>query len=302
MVPQSWWLYFNGAVLLMLILDLAVVHRQNKDVTIKDALFWSGIWISLALGLNAFFVHQLGPEAGMQFFTGYVIEKSLSVDNLFVFLLIFRYFKVPGQFQHKILFWGILGALAMRALMIFAGVSLLERFEWLTYLFGILLIYTAIKMFKGSDALDPTQSKLFRWIQNHLPYIDSIDHGCLFLRQSGRWVASRLFLVLVLVEISDVIFAVDSIPAILAVTRDPFLIYSSNVMALLGLRSLYFALAGGLDSFRYLDKGLAGVLSFVGLKMLLAEVVEVPTPVSLAVVVIILLLAVALSLRYPARH
>ncbi|MFN8609766.1 MAG: TerC family protein [Vulcanimicrobiota bacterium] len=300
-VPESWWLYFNGAVLLMLILDLAVVHRQNKDVTIKDALFWTGVWISLALGLNAFLAHRLGQEAGMQFLTGYLIEKSLSVDNLFVFLLIFRYFKVPGEYQHKVLFWGILGALAMRAAMIFAGVTLLDNFEWLTYLFGALLLYTAWKLFKGSDTLDPTKSAIFQWIQKHLPYVDKCGHGRFFVQQNGGWMASRLLLVLVCVEISDIVFAVDSIPAILAVTRHPFLIYSSNVMALLGLRSLYFALASGLESFRFLDEGLAGVLGFVGLKMLLAEVVHVPTTVSLGVVVAILAVAIGLSLHYPEK-
>ena len=300
-VPESWWLYFNGAVLLMLILDLTVVHRQNKDVSLKDALFWTAVWVSLALGLNVFLAHQLGQEAGMQFLTGYLIEKSLSVDNLFVFLLIFRYFKVPGEYQHKVLFWGILGALAMRAGMIFAGVSLLDNFEWLTYVFGAMLIFTAWKMFKGSDSLDPTKSKPFQWIQKHLPYVDKCGHGSFFLKINGRWMASRLFLVLVCVEISDVIFAVDSIPAILAVTREPFLIYSSNVMALLGLRSLYFALASGLESFRYLDEGLAGVLGFVGVKMLLSEVVNIPTPLSLGIVVCILAVAIGLSLQYPEQ-
>lgn len=285
----------------MLILDLAVVHRQNKDVSLKDALFWTAVWVSLALGLNVFLAHQLGQEAGMQFLTGYLIEKSLSVDNLFVFLLIFRYFKVPGEYQHKVLFWGILGALAMRAGMIFAGVSLLDNFEWLTYVFGAMLIFTAWKMFKGSDSLDPTKSKPFQWIQNHLPYVDKCGHGSFFLKINGRWMASRLFLVLVCVEISDVIFAVDSIPAILAVTREPFLIYSSNVMALLGLRSLYFALASGLESFRYLDEGLAGVLGFVGVKMLLSEVVNIPTPLSLGIVVCILTVAIGLSLQYPKQ-
>jgi tellurite resistance protein TerC len=300
-IPDSWWLYFNAAVLLMLILDLTVVHRQNKDVTMKDALFWTGVWISLALGLNAFLAHRLGHEAGMQFLTGYLIEKSLSVDNLFVFLLIFRYFKVPGEYQHKILFWGILGALVMRGLMIFAGVSLLDNFEWIVYVFGAMLIYTAWKMFKGSDSLDPTNSKPFQWIQKHLPFVDKLNHGHFFLQQNGRWMASRMLLVLICVEVSDIIFAVDSIPAILAVTREPFLIYSSNVMALLGLRSLYFALAGGLESFRYLDEGLAGVLGFVGLKMLLSDVVHVPTPVSLGVVVAILAVAIGMSLKYPEQ-
>lgn len=300
-VPESWWLYFNGAVLLMLILDLAVVHRQNKDVTMKDALFWTAVWVSLALGLNLFLAHRLGQEAGMQFLTGYLIEKSLSVDNLFVFLLIFRYFKVPSEYQHKILFWGILGALAMRAAMIFAGVSLLDNFEWLTYLFGAMLIYTAWKMFQGSDSLDPTKSRPFQWIQRHLPFVDKCAQGHFFVKKDGRWMASRMLLVLVCVEISDILFAVDSIPAILAVTRHPFLIYSSNVMALLGLRSLYFALAGGLESFRFLDEGLAGVLGFVGLKMLLSDLLEIPTPISLAVVVCILGVAIGLSLQYPEK-
>ncbi len=300
-IPDSWWLYFNGAVLLMLILDLTVVHRQNKDVSMKDALFWTGVWISLALGLNLFLAHRLGQEAGMQFLTGYLIEKSLSVDNLFVFLLIFRYFRVPGDYQHKVLFWGILGALVMRGLMIFAGVSLLDHFEWLIYLFGAMLIYTAWKMYQGIGAMDPTHSRPFQWIQSHLPYVDELAHGNFFLKHNGRWMASRLLLVLVCVEVSDVIFAVDSIPAILAVTREPFLIYSSNVMALLGLRSLYFALAGGLDSFRYLDQGLAGVLGFVGMKMLFSDLVHVPTPISLGVVVVILAVAIGMSLQYPKQ-
>jgi tellurite resistance protein TerC len=300
-VPESWWLYFNGAVLLMLVLDLAVVHRQNKDVSIKDALFWTAVWVSLALGLNVFLAHRLGEEAGLQFLTGYLIEKSLSVDNLFVFLLIFRYFKVPGEYQHKVLFWGVLGALFMRAGMIFAGVSLLDNFDWLTYLFGFMLLYTAWKMFKGSDSLDPTSSKPFQWIQKNLPYLDKCGQGRFFLKKNGVWMASRLLLVLVCVEISDIIFAVDSIPAILAVTRDPFLIYSSNVMALLGLRSLYFALAGGLESFRYLDEGMAGVLGFVGIKMLLSDLVHIPTPLSLGVVVCILAVAIGLSLQYPEQ-
>ena len=285
----------------MLILDLAIVHRQNKDVSIKDALFWTGVWVSLAMGLNLFIVREMGGEAGIQFFTGYVIEKSLSIDNLFVFLLIFRYFKVPGEYQHKVLFWGILSALFMRAAMIFAGVTLLENFEWLIYLFGALLVFTAWKMLQGSDSLDPTKSRPFQWIQKHLPFSDRLADGNFFVRENGRWMASRLLLVLICVEISDVVFAVDSIPAILAVTREPFLIYSSNVMALLGLRSLYFALAGGLDSFRYLDEGLAGVLGFVGVKMLLSDIIHVPTPISLVVVVSILVVAIGLSLRYPKQ-
>lgn len=300
-VPDGWWLYFNGAVLLMLILDLAIVHRDNKDVTIKDALFWTGVWVSLAMGLNVFVARELGGEAGMQFFTGYVIEKSLSVDNLFVFLLIFRYFKVPGEYQHKVLFWGILGALGMRAAMIFAGVTLLDHFDWLIYLFGAMLVYTAWKMFQGSDSLDPTKSKPFQWIQKHLPYSDRLAHGHFFVKDKGRWMASRLLLVLICVEISDIVFAVDSIPAILAVTREPFIIYSSNVMALLGLRSLYFALASGLEAFRYLDEGLAGVLGFVGVKMLLSDVVHVPTPISLGIVVTILAVAIGMSLKFPKQ-
>lgn len=301
-VPDSWWGWFNAVVLLLLALDLGVFNRKNHVFTVKESLLWTLFWVLLALGFNAWLGVTLGQEAGLQFFTGYLIEKSLSVDNLFVFLLIFRYFSVPAEYQHRVLFWGIMGALIMRALMIFAGVALLNRFDWVIYVFGAILLWTAWRMLGDQSEFDPSKNKLFLWISRHLPVRHELADGKFWFREHGRLYASRLVLVLVLVELSDVVFAVDSIPAILAVTRDTFLVYTSNVMALLGLRSLYFALASGLARFRYLHTGLAAVLAFVGLKMLLSPWLHVPTLVSLAVVVTMLGLTVAASLYFPAKE
>ncbi|MBT9582823.1 TerC family protein [bacterium] len=296
-VPLTWWALFNGLVLVLLALDLGVFHRQNREVGIKESLAWSAVWVSLALGVNGFVVHTMGPEAGMQFVTGYLIEKSLSVDNLFVFLILFRHFRVPAAYQHRILFWGILGALVMRAAMIFAGVALLQQFEWISYLFGAVLVWTAWKLIGQEAVFEPEKSAAFQWLSRHLRVSDSLGEGKFFVRQQGRWLATRMLLVLVLVEFTDLVFAVDSIPAVLGITTHPFLVYPSNVMAVLGLRSLYFALAAGMGRLRYLNVGLAMVLSFVGAKMLLAQLVGVPTLTSLAVVAFILTATVVASLK-----
>lgn len=298
-VPSSWWWWFNGAVLVLLAFDLGVFNRKNHVFTVKESLLWTLFWVVLALGFNGWLVTALGQEAGLQFFTGYLIEKSLSVDNLFVFLLLFRYFSVPQEYQHRVLFWGIIGALVMRAMMIFAGVALLNSFDWVIYVFGFVLLWTAWRMLGDQSEFDPTKNKVFLWISRHLPVSDRLADGKFWFRENGRLYASRLVLVLILVELSDVVFAVDSIPAILAVTRDTFLVYTSNVMALLGLRSLYFALASGLARFRYLHTGLAAVLAFVGLKMLLSPWLHVPTLASLGVVVTLLGITVAASVYYP---
>jgi tellurite resistance protein TerC len=297
------WVGFNLFVLCLLALDLGVFHRQAHAVSMKEAGLWSVIWISLAMAFNAGLYVWAGPAPALEFFTGYVIEKSLSVDNIFVFVLIFSYFKVPDRFQHRVLFWGVLGALVMRAGLIVAGAALLERFAWIMYLFGGFLLITGIKMlFQKHEAIDPGSNLAVRLFKRLMPVSDEYDGDSFITVKNGVRYATPLLLVLVLVESSDLLFATDSIPAIFAVTRDAFLVYTSNVFAILGLRSLYFLLANAVTKFRYLKLGLALVLSFVGVKMLLMEFYHMPTVLSLSVILSVLLTSVVASVMIPEKR
>ncbi|BAC92350.1 glr4409 [Gloeobacter violaceus PCC 7421] len=291
------WVGFNAFVLGMLALDLGVFHRKSHAVSFKEALTWSGVWIALAMVFNVGLYFWMGPEPALEFFTGYLIEKSLSVDNIFVFVLIFSAFSVPAIYQHRVLFWGVLGALVMRGILIFAGAALLKEFHWIIYIFGAFLVFTGIKMaFPEKEEKDITQNPVLKLVRRLIPVSDNYVEDRFFIRRAGRWVATPLFLVLLLVETTDLIFAVDSIPAIFAVTTDPFIVYTSNVFAILGLRSLYFVLAGVVGKFHYLKLALSVILTFVGTKMLLIDIFKIPIAVSLLVIVSVLAVAVVASI------
>jgi tellurite resistance protein TerC len=295
------WILFNLFVLAMLVLDLGVFHRRAHTVKFREALAWSVAWIALAavFAVVIFFWH--GRTPALEFVTGYVIELSLSVDNLFVFLLIFRFFQVPAIHQHKVLFWGILGALIMRAIFIAAGVSLIHRFHWIVYVFGAFLIYSGFKLFFQEEAeIHPEKNPVLRLFRRLVPVTKDYVGNKFFVRNPGLY-ATPLFVVLLVVETTDLLFAVDSIPAILAITRDAFIVYTSNVFAILGLRSMYFALAGMMEMFRYLHYGLSLVLVFVGAKMLLSHYLEIPTPVALAAVAGVLAISVITSMANPKK-
>lgn len=297
------WVLFNIFVLAMLALDLGVFHRKSHEVKLKEALLWSAAWVSLALVFNLGLYFQKGAGPALEFFTGYLIEKALSVDNIFVFVLLFTYFKVDARHQHKVLFWGILGALVMRAVFIAAGVTLITKFHWIIYIFGAFLVLTGIKMVVAKNKeVHPERNPLIRLFRRLFPVTEGYREDRFFVREAGRWAATPLFIVLLMVETTDLIFAVDSIPAILAVTQDAFIVYTSNVFAILGLRSLYFALAGVMGLFRFLHYGLAAILVFVGAKMLLADVYKVPIGLSLGVIAAILALAVVLSLAFREKQ
>src|SRR5215813_14413448 len=285
----------------MLALDLGVFHRRARTVGFREALAWSSLWIGLATVFCAIVYFWRGRVPALEFATGYVIELSLSVDNLFVFLLIFRYFKVSAEDQHKVLFWGILGALVMRAAFILLGVGLIQRFHWITYFFGALLVYGGIKLFRQKEAeIHPEKNPVLRLFRRFVPVTKEYEGGKFFVRRRGLY-ATPLFIVLLVVETTDVIFAVDSIPAILAITLDAFIVYTSNVFAILGLRSMYFALAGMMGLFQYLYYGLSCVLIFVGLKMLLSNVYKMPTWVALVVVAGVLGTSVLASVLAPKK-
>ena len=304
MEPTSLWLWagFNVFVLAMLAVDLGIFHRDSHAVSLREAGIWSAVWIALALVFNVGVWKFLGPQPGVEFLTGYLIEKSLSIDNIFVIALLFAYFKVPDRYQHRVLFWGILGALVMRAGFILAGAALLERFHWIIYLFGAFLILTGIKMALAPEkGLEPEKNPVVRLVRRLMPVTADYRGASFFVREGGRRAATPLFLVLVMVEFTDLVFAVDSIPAIFAVTRDPFLVYTSNVFAILGLRSLYFLLAGIMHKFEYLKLGLAAILVFVGAKMALVGWVKIPATTSLGVIAAILAVAVAASLIKARR-
>src|SRR5215510_1895113 len=294
------WGGFGTFVLIMLALDLGVFHRQARVVDVKEALRWSAMWIALALLFNLGVYLWYGTDAALAFLTGYVLEESLIVDNLFVFLMILSYFSVPAIYQHKVLFWGILGALLMRGLMIAVGTALIQMFHWVLYLFGGFLVLTGVKMaLQHQSAIRPEQNPVVRLFTRFMPVTTAYHAEQFFVRLGGRWFATPLFIVLLMVEVTDIVFALDSIPAVLAVTTDPFIVYTSNVFAILGLRSLFFALSGLMGLFHYLRYGLAIVLAFIGAKMLLAEVWHIPVHVALAVVAGVLLVSVLASLIYP---
>ena len=297
------WIGFNVFVLAMLALDLGVFHRKAHVVSLKESLTWTVVWVVLALLFNAGIWHFSGSQKALEFFTGYVIEKSLSVDNVFVFAMLFSYFAVPPLYQHKVLFWGVLGALVMRAAMIALGAALIAKFSWIIYVFGAFLILTGIKMvLKREEEIHPERNPVVRLFKKLVPVTDDYRQDKFFVVENGLRHATPLFVVLLLVEFSDLIFAVDSIPAIFAVTTDPFIVYTSNVFAILGLRSLYFALAGVMGKFHYLKIGLGVVLSFVGVKMMLVHTpYKIDTLVSLAVVVGIIAASIVASVLRPRK-
>ena len=291
------WIGFHIFVFIMLALDLGVFHRHTHKVPVKEAIIWSCVWISLALLFNLFVFFEFGKTRALEFLTGYVIEYSLSVDNIFVFILIFSYFAVNNQYQHKILFLGILGALIMRGIFIFTGIALINRFHWVVIIFGGFLVFTGIRMlFQKETEVDPEKNTVVKFFRRFLPVTKSLHGDKLIIRQNRRLYATPLFLVLLIIESSDLIFAVDSIPAILAISKSTFIVYTSNIFAILGLRSLYFAIAGIMGYFRYLKVGLAFVLTFVGLKMLGSYFhFEIPIVTSLGIIISILLVSILAS-------
>jgi len=296
------WLGFNLFVILMLALDLGVFHRKTHVVSVREALTWTGIWITLALFFNLFIFYSFGEEKAVEFFTGYLIEKSLSVDNIFVIILIFSYFQVPDEYQHKVLFWGILGALVMRAIFIFSGIELIHRFHWLVYIFGGFLIFTGIKMLVSDDSkIEPEKNPLIKLARRVFSVTESFEGSKFFTKKKGKTWATPLFLVVILIEATDLIFAVDSIPAILAISEDPFIVYTSNVFAILGLRSLYFALSGIEKYFHYLKFGLSAILVFVGVKMCIVDFYKIPVEISLIVIVFVLAIAMIASRLFPKK-
>ena len=303
MAESIWlWVGFNAAVLIMLALDLGVFHRKAHAVGMREAAAWSAVWVSLALAFNAGIWYFAGRQPALEFLTGYLVEKSLAVDNIFVIALIFSYFAVPAAYQHRVLFWGILGALVMRGGFIAAGAYVLQQWHWVIYVFGGILLVTGIKMaLRKDEAIDPEHNPVVRLARRWLPLTPRYDGQKFWTVENGRRVATPLFLVLLLVEFTDLVFAIDSIPAIFAITDDPFIVYTSNVMAILGLRSMYFLLAGVVHKFVYLKYGLSLVLVFVGAKMMLIDVIKVPTTVSLAVIASVIGGSIALSLLRPPR-
>jgi tellurite resistance protein TerC len=298
----TFWILFNIFVAVMLVLDLGVFHRRAHTVKFREAMIWSVIWIVLALSFAVLVYFWHGHTAALEFVTGYVIELSLSVDNLFVFLVIFRYFKVEGANQHKVLFWGILGALVMRGIFIVAGVGLMNRFHWIIYVFGALLLYSGFKLLRQDEAeVHPEKNPILRLFRRLVPVTKDYVNGKFYVRRHGLY-ATPLLVVLIVVETTDVLFAVDSIPAVLAITLNAFIVYTSNVFAILGLRSMYFALAGMMDIFHYLHYGLATVLMFIGAKMLLSHYVTLPTWAALVVVAGVLGISVAASVLFPRKE
>ena len=289
------WIAFNAGVAVLLLLDLALFHRRAHVIALREAVLESMAWVALSLGFGAWILISHGSGPGLEFFTGYVIEKSLSIDNVFVFLLIFQYFRVDPRYQHRLLFWGVLGALVLRGIMIGAGAVLIERFEWILYIFGAFLIFSGFKLFGADHAVHPDKNPLVRWAQKFLPMTDAPGGGKLLLRQGGRWLFTPLFLVVIVLETTDLVLAVDSIPAVFGVTRDPFIVYSSNVCAILGLRALFFLLAGILQYFQYLDEGLAITVMFIGAKMLANPWIHISTGLSLAIVGGIIALSLLIS-------
>jgi tellurite resistance protein TerC len=275
----------------MLSLDLGLFNRKAHTIKYREAVTWTTVWVTLAMIFAGVVFWYQGTELGLMFLTGYVIELSLSVDNLFVFLLIFSYFKVPARFQHRVLFWGVMGALFMRLTMIFIGATLINRFHWIIYIFGVFLVYTGLKMFKDEDPnLQPEDNPVVQLVTRHIPIDRHYDEDKFFTRINGKFSGTLLFLVLIIVEVTDLVFAVDSIPAIFAITTNTFIVYTSNVFAILGLRSMYFLLAGVVEKFHYLKMGLAIVLTFIGVKMLV-EIVHIKIPIWASLVFVFLVLA-----------
>jgi tellurite resistance protein TerC len=296
------WIGFNVFVLLMLVLDLGVFHRKSEPISVKEALIWTGVWVCMAFLFNVFVYYQFGNEKAFEFFTGYLIEKSLSVDNIFVIILIFSYFNVPPAYQHKVLFWGILGALVMRICFILAGIELIHKFHWLIYIFGAFLIFTGIRiLMQGDPKLDPEKNPIVKLVRKVFRVTPAFEGDKFFVRRNNVVWATPLFVVVVMIEATDLIFAVDSIPAILAISDDAFIVYTSNVFAILGLRSLYFAVAGIEKYFIYLKYGLSAILIFIGVKMCISDFYKIPVKISLVFIVLTLSIAVLASMITQRR-
>jgi tellurite resistance protein TerC len=296
------WVMFSVFVLGMLALDLGVFNRKAHEVRFKEALTWSVVWVALSLAFNWWIYYKFGPEKALQFLTGYVIEKALSVDNIFVFVILFSSFAVPKVYQHRVLFWGVLGAIAMRAVFIGLGAALVSRFDWIMYVFGAILIFTGFKLMKEGDAEPhPEKNPIYKLARRVMPAVPEYHGKHFFVVKDGRRYATPLFLVLIAIEATDVVFAVDSIPAIFAISTDPFIVYTSNIFAILGLRAMYFLLAGVIDKFHLLKYGLAVVLLFVGVKMVIANWYHVPVGASLGVIAGVLALSVVASMIWPKR-
>lgn len=297
------WIGFIVFVLLMLALDLYVFNRKPHEIKIKEALLWSAFWIILAFIFNYGVYHWLGKEKAMEFLTAYVVEKSLSVDNLFVFIMIFGFFNVKPENQHKILFWGIIGALVLRAIFIIAGIALISMFHWIIYVFGVFLIITGARIpFEKDKEINPDKNPLVKLFKKFMPVSSNTEKGKLFIRANHKTYATPLFIALIMIEFSDLIFAVDSIPAVLAISNDPFIVYTSNVFAILGLRSLYFALAGIVTLFRYLKYGLSAILIYVGIKMCISGFYKIPTLLSLSIIIGLLTISILASYFIPQKE
>lgn len=304
MLPHETLLFagFILFVLLMLAVDLGVFNRDPHKITIRESLIWSGVWIGLSLLFALGLWYFEGTEPTLKYISGYLIEKSLSMDNLFVFLVIFQFFKVDKIYRHKVLFWGIIGALVFRAAFIFAGVAILNKFQWLVYLLGAFLIYTGIKLARETNReIEPEQNPILKLMRRIFPVTENYRGGHFFVREAGKLFVTPLFIVLVAIETTDIMFAVDSIPAILAISRDPFIVFSSNVFAILGLRALFFALSGIMQLFEYLHYGLAAILMFVGIKMLISELVHIPVWIALSVIAVILTVTIIASVRHSKQ-
>lgn len=297
------WGGFNLFILAMLALDLGVFNRRAHEIHVKEALWWSLFWITLALTFNVGVYFFMGKQKAVEFLAAYLVEKSLSVDNLFVFLMIFSYFKAHPIYHHKILFWGILGALIMRAIFIFTGIALIQKFEWIVYVFGAFLVYTGIKIGLEKDKeIHPEQNPVLIFFRRILPLTNGYREGHFWVRENGKFFFTPLFLILIFIELSDLVFAVDSVPACLAISLDPFIVFTSNVFAILGLRSLYFALAGVMRLFHYLHYGLAVILVFVGVKMIGAHYFHIPVGIALGVITVVLVFSVLASVIWPKKH
>ncbi len=298
----AFWVGFLIVVLFLLAIDLGLFHRKAHEVRVREAFLWSAVWVSLSLSFGVWIYYHWGSQRGLEFFTGYLLEEALSVDNIFVFVLIFSYFSVPSRLHHRVLFWGILGALVMRAAFILGGAALIHRFHWVLYIFGGFLIYTGFRILRhGGTEIHPEGNPLVRWFQRLVPMVNSFREGKFLVKEGGKLFATPLALVLVAVETTDLVFALDSIPAIFGVTRDPFIIYTSNICAILGLRSMYFLLAAVVNRFVYLGPGLGIVLMFIGIKMLIADIFNIPICISLLVIAVVLITSIILSLLRPPK-
>ena len=295
------WVVFGAVILILFALDLGVFHRKSHQVGIKEALIWSGIWLAVAIIFNLLVYFWMGKELAIEFAAGYLVERTLSFDNLFVFLLIFTYFKVPSIHQYKVLFWGIIAALVMRGVFVVAGIELIDKFHWIVYLFGAFLFVSGLKLLlrKDEEPMDVGRNPVLRLCKRFLPTTDQYGEGNFTLIIDGKRYVTPLFIVLLIIETSDILFAFDSVPAILGITLNPFIVYTSNIFSILGLRALYFALAGCMVIFRYLNQGITLILIFIGAKMLASEFIEIPAVIALGVIVLILVGAMALSLIRP---